>query len=139
MSGPEQFLSRKPPALVSPLGSPNREEPAQTYDFDHEVFVIWRPWESCDRCWTAVKMEKLTLPEDGDYVCPHTRMSEYKELLKRRSQGLCEFPAHESTTLKNGVIQVSVMIASRRPKETTDDGAKTKKESSGVHQRPPVL
>lgn len=139
MSGPEQFLSRKPPALVSPLGTPDREEPSQTYDFDHEVFVIWRPWESCNRCWTAVKMEKLTLPDEGDYVCPHTRMSEYKGLLKKRSQGLCEFPAHESTTLKNGVIQVSVMIASRRAKETSTDGVKAKKETNGVPPRPPVL
>lgn len=139
MSGPETFLSRKTPELKSPLGQgSDRAAPPQPYDFDHEVFVIWRPWESCNRCWVDIKQEKLKLPDDGDYVCPHTRMAAYKKLLKKRSQGVCEFPAHESTTLKNGVIQVSVMIATRRAKETDSAEPDGKAKKSGP-PRPPVL
>lgn len=139
MSGPETFLSRKPPELKSPLAAADeRAAPPQPYDFDHEVFVIWRPWESCNRCYVAIKQDKLVLPEDGDYVCPHTRMAAYKELLKKRSQGLCEFPAHEATTLKNGVIQVSVMIATRKAKETAEP-AEGRRKTKGGPPRPPVV
>lgn len=138
MNGPETFLTRKPSALTSPLGASGKENPNQAFNFDHEVFVIWRPWESCKRCWYALDQKELTLPVDGDFVCPHTRIKEYKELLAKRSQGLCEFPSYEATTLKNGVIQVSIMIASRRQKETATED-KPNKGGISAPPRPPVL
>jgi hypothetical protein len=136
MSSPEPFLSRKSPELQSPLTSTERAPSTQLYDFDHEVFVIWRPWESCHRCRTAYEAGTLTPPENGDCVCPHTRMTQYKELLRKRSQGLCEFPTHESTTLKNGVIQISISVATRRTKETA---AKADAATPAGPPRPPVL
>lgn len=140
MSGPESFLARRgSPELQSPLGAVDKAAPtAEPFDFDHAVFVVWRPWESCNRCYGALKRDELVLPEDGDYVCPHTMMKQYKELLAKRSARLCEFPAHESVTLKNGVIQISVSIAWRKAKETAATGDSRVKPPN-TPPRPPVL
>ena len=83
-----------------------------------------------------MKAESLKLPDDGDHVCPHTMIKAYKELLKKRSQGLCVFSSHVETTLKNGTIQISVSIASKRAKET---GPKMPDIAASGPPRPPVL
>jgi hypothetical protein len=43
-----------------------------------KVFTLWRPWQSCDRCRLAIAEEKVTLPEKGEYLCPHVQEDEYK-------------------------------------------------------------
>lgn len=140
MNSPESFMSRKTPELQSPLGAtPQNGLVPEPWDYDHAVFVIWRPWDSCNRCWADFKAEKLQLPEEGDYVCPHTMMKEYKELLKKRTQRLCEFAAYEATTLKNGVIQVSICTAWRNQKEKSDLRVSETTKGLTAPPRPPVL
>lgn len=137
MSGTEDFLARRaPPELRSPLGPAGRAPAEEPYDFDHAVYVIWRPWETCFRCRLDLKEAKVTLPDVGDYVCPHTMMAEYKALLAKRTKRLCELASHESTTLKNGVIQVSVAIAWRRQKESKTDASDA--AMKGGPPRPPI-
>lgn len=117
-------------ALATKDKAPSSEEP---FTLDYVVYVVWRPWESCKRCWAAMKAERVVLPDEGDYVCPHTMRKEYKQLLDSRSSKKCEFASHESVTLKNGVIQISVGIVWHRAKETADDAPTPR------GHRPPVL
>lgn len=49
-----------------------------------KVFVLWRPWGSCVRCKLALTSddpeERIDLPKNGDYTCPHTQENEYKAI-----------------------------------------------------------
>lgn len=111
------------PFVRTPVDDPRnpyaRDIAAAKYNFDHEVFVIFRPWESCGRCHYALNTEppRLVLPDVGDYVCPHTRIQQYRDMLAQRAAGIVVFTSFESTTLKNGVIQVSIGVARPKAKE----------------------
>lgn len=143
MSGqPEDFVERlkkedRAPALTNPLTGARtgraftvREEDdpanpyaqeiqAAKYDLDHDVYVIWRPYNTCFRCMSKLRAKppQLELPDDGDYVCPHTRRTAYRTILAERAAGVVRFTSYESTTLKDGTIQVSIGLARPKSKE----------------------
>lgn len=152
--GPEKFAAQadaedgRGDGLRNPLGGERRvrrmdaEDPRNPYvrpvqemsfDLDHEVFLIYRPWEKCSRCIAALKNESLSLPPDGDHVCPHTRLKEYRQLLKDRSSGVCQIFSTTETTLKDGSVQVSVGIA--RPKTKKDADPRSGAERPGRSAR----
>lgn len=143
MSGqPEDFVERlkkedRAPALANPLtgartgrafSTREEDDPSNPYaqeiqvakyNLDHEVYVIWRPYSACFRCMSKLRAKppQLELPDDGDYVCPHTRLAAYKNILSERATGVVRFTSYESTTLKDGTIQVSVGLARPKSKE----------------------
>lgn len=45
-----------------------------------KVLVLWRPWENCPLCQLAIAEEKVKLPDNDDYTCPHTQEAEYKRV-----------------------------------------------------------
>ncbi len=67
-----------------------------------KVFTLWRPWEECRRCYKAFKQEEITLPEDGDYTCPHVQSAEYKTIVDTCLRGDAVLTAKEMFNLPNG-------------------------------------
>ena len=98
---------------VSNRGIPSNVNPATGYTnhqstMRREVFLIYRPYNDCHRCMTLIKGGGMNLPEKGDYVCPHTRLAQYEEVLNGVLNGSYALQNEAETTLKDGTIVVSV-------------------------------
>jgi hypothetical protein len=78
------------------------------YEYQHDVFVVFRPWENCPRCKAQLESGDLALPDEGDHVCPHTRRADYHALWRKIFAGDLKFISRKEETLKNGVTRVSI-------------------------------
>lgn len=99
----------------NPYGTPYAK---QHYEFFHDVFVIYRPYESCKWCAKAIREGRLQEPEDADYTCPHTRRDAYHALVQRFLKEGYRRVTYKEETLKNGTIQISVSWVVPEKKET---------------------
>jgi len=75
-----------------------------------EVYVLWRPWETCGRCKDSLNDPESSeeLPEVGDYVCPHTQKMDYKITKDRCLSGDALLASEEFFNLKNGTRCVHI-------------------------------
>jgi hypothetical protein len=75
-----------------------------------EVFVLWRPWETCGRCKDAIndELNEIELPEVGDYTCPHVQKAEFKEVRDKCLRGDGLLSNEEFFNLKNGTRCVHI-------------------------------
>lgn len=73
------------------------------------TFVLWRPYEGCPRCQTAMNAGELQLPADGDISCVHIQESEYREVVNNILQGKAIKQFEEFFMLKNGVRGVQLV------------------------------
>ena len=81
------------------------------YDFtiQRKVFVIYRPWETCDRCTNAIANGIVTLPADeGDYECPHTMFKAYKVIIDKVLAGEFISGGEQEVVQKDGSIVISL-------------------------------
>jgi len=67
-----------------------------------EVFTLWRPWELCRRCMSAVATKAVELPETGDYTCPHVQSTEYKNIVDTCLRGDAVLTSKEMFNLPDG-------------------------------------
>lgn len=82
---------------------PDDKITVETHYLSHsKVFVLWRPWEACTRCTTAFQSDILSLPTDGDYICPHTSNDEYRKTVDSFLKGDALITLRESFTLQDG-------------------------------------
>jgi hypothetical protein len=112
-------------------------------DFKHEVFVIFKRWESCVQCKYAIfgsrkdksndenedqknnefedPTPKIDLPKSGVYQCPHINKDEYEALIIRLRNNPKQYESIKCspTTLKDGSIQVEVLWAERNIPSST--------------------
>lgn len=96
----------------------NGEKKKPVSRYDCHVFVIFRPWNECSRCMTAIKGRRkddgswaaptLELEGEADYQCPHVQKTEYKNLVNQHGAGKLQIISRSNETLKNGTIQVFV-------------------------------
>ena len=74
---PTKFPTTETPS--GPIGSLKADDlsiPIEC-DFFSKVFILWRPWQSCSRCVVAINTKETSLPEEGEYVCPHNQEKDY--------------------------------------------------------------
>ncbi len=110
--GPFTQSQKKGPKHPSEL----QEKPAHTVlPFTHhlDVFVVFRPWESCRRCkkvWeeTGENPEGEEPDDSDDFSCPHTRRTQYLALMQKCMKDGFRCISRKAETLKSGVIQISV-------------------------------
>jgi len=60
------------------------------YNSFSKVFVLWRPWKSCERCRQELEddeNEDAVLPVKGDYTCPHTQETDFKNVRDKILRG----------------------------------------------------
>jgi len=73
------------------------------------TFVLWRPYEHCTRCQSALTSGELTLPPDGDITCPHVQEMEYREVINNILGGNALKQFEEFFMLKNGIRGVQLV------------------------------
>lgn len=74
-----------------------------------EVFLLWRPWNECQRCVTKIHREEIALPEDtGDHTCPHVQNDEYKRVVDKCLRGDALLQARNYFNLKDGTRCVHI-------------------------------
>lgn len=98
--------TRKPAADSSnPYGVPYEQ---LDWDYNCDVYLIYRPWGSCGRCKDKLDNGTVELPDDGDISCPHTRRSEYLATMKKiLNEGWLQVKREEQF-LQSGSVQVMV-------------------------------
>jgi hypothetical protein len=91
-----------------PTNPLDRSYRSYKFDFDHQIFVIFRPWNECPICYRLFKSDQLPVPEEGDYVCPHTNKAEYLALTRKIIQEGYVANSRKEEILKSGVILISL-------------------------------
>jgi hypothetical protein len=81
---------------------------AYDYEPHHEVFLIYRPWEHCQRCAMAISSGTLVLPETGDITCQHTRRLEYEAITAKGMGGLALIGKPTEIVQKDGTVCISL-------------------------------
>ena len=80
------------------------------FDFKihRKVFTIFRPWENCARCGQDIAAGGSTLPDSGDYECPHTQLDDYETTVNDILAGKLIFGSEQEITQKDGSVLVSL-------------------------------
>jgi hypothetical protein len=103
------------------FSEPAEERPRRMKVF-HETYSVFRPWSSCSRCKDAIRERPELLPEQGDYVCPHTRHNEYIELINRlRNAGDAGPWKLHAREFSNDRGEIYVTIAWEEPEVTQNE------------------
>jgi hypothetical protein len=87
------------------------------FDFKihRRVFTIFRPWNDCARCGQDIGSGAASLPEEGDYECPHTALGEYEEIVNQILAGKLIFGSEQEITQKDGSVLVSLRWYEKSP------------------------
>lgn len=68
-----------------------------------KVFVVWRPWEECERCHNMISQgETAAPPLAGDLECPHNQQEEYKAIVDMSLRGEYIITVKDMFMLPNG-------------------------------------
>jgi hypothetical protein len=97
-------MGREEEGLVSPPGFDDFDQigsKVRCLQFS-EVFVLWRPWETCKVCKDKVDQNPELMPESDTYVCPHVQKTKYKETIDKCLSGKGMLATKEFFNLKNG-------------------------------------
>lgn len=80
------------------------------YDFKihRRVFTIFRPWDACARCGQDIASNKVAVPDEGDYECPHTAKDDYEEIANDILAGKLIFGSEQESNLKDGTVLISL-------------------------------
>jgi hypothetical protein len=78
------------------------------YKIHRKVFTIYRPWEGCSRCKDDIANTVVTLPDVGDYECPHITRSDYEKIADDILAGRLVMGAEQEVVQRDGTIVVSL-------------------------------
>jgi hypothetical protein len=119
-SGP---MSPPPPPGASqvPYGDPDGigGQPKYDYRANRRVFLIYRPWQYCDRCRDGIAKGSIILPDEGDIECQHTMVGEYQDVMDDILKGKVLLGSETEITNKDGSVAVSLRWYSPVPKSAT--------------------
>ena len=96
--------------VVDTTNDPAAIEGLIAYDFTcrRDVFLIFRPYDSCNRCAHAIAQGQAQIPQIGDYTCPHTRLAEYEAVMNRSLAGEYLHGSENEVVQKDGSILISL-------------------------------
>jgi len=91
---------------------------AVKYDFSikRRVFLIYRPWERCQRCMDDVANNAVALPSTGDIDCPHNELAAYEDVVNRILDGSYLFGSENEIPNKDGTVSVSLRWYEPKPR-----------------------
>lgn len=89
------------------------------YDFKihRRVFTIFHPWDSCARCGQDIASNAVSLPDDGDYECPHTAKADYEAITNDILAGKLLFGSEQEVVQRDGSIVISLRWYEKIPKQ----------------------
>lgn len=116
--------------LSSPMGSgrrgvsrvgasePDKVAGATKYDFlvKRRVFLVYRPWERCQRCLDDVANGATTPPASGDLQCPHNESAAYEQIVNKILDGSYLFGSENEIANKDGTVAVSLRWYEPKPR-----------------------
>lgn len=96
--------------VVDTSKDPSGIEGAVAYDYkiQRRVFVIYKPWEHCARCTNDIAQNTVTIPDEGDYECPHINVKVYKEIVDKILAAELIFGSEQEVVQKDGSIVISL-------------------------------
>ena len=96
--------------VVDTTNDPGGIEGLVAYDFTcrRDVFMIFRPYDSCNRCAHDIAQNVVQIPATGDYTCPHTRLAEYEAVINRSLAGEYLHGSENEVVQKDGSILISL-------------------------------
>jgi len=100
------------------------------------TFVVWRPWSKCDRCKASIAKDEISLPDVGDYTCPHVQLVEYKEVKDRTLSGEALRENEEHFQLHDGTRCVEISWLETDP-EFLEEMERKAKEAAEKAVYPP--
>lgn len=88
------------------------------FDFKihRDVFLIFRPWDACARCGADLASGAASLPDVGDYLCPHTKKEEYETTINDTLSGKHIFGSEQEYPQKDGSLLMSVRWFEKKSK-----------------------
>lgn len=91
---------------------------ATKYDFQvhRRVFLIYRPWERCQRCLDDVASNVVSPPSEGDLDCPHNELSAYEAVVNKILDGTYLFGSESEIANKDGTVAVSLRWYEPKPR-----------------------
>jgi len=78
------------------------------YDFQHKVYLIFRPWSDCPVCRGLFQNSQLPAVENGHYECPHNNHADYMELNRKFLHEGYVPVSRKEEILKSGAVIISV-------------------------------
>ena len=106
-----------------------------------EVFVLWRPWEVCERCKDAIKdpEDEIELPAVGDYTCPHVQKAEFKEARDKCLSGEALLSNEEFFNLRNGTrcVHIAWLEPDQKVMKKLDKLKKVREENRALYPHDP--
>lgn len=99
-------------------GDPDRISGVTKYDFNirRRVFLVYRPWEKCQRCLDDVANNSVVLPATGDIDCPHNELKAYEEVVNKILDGKYLFGSETEIPNKDGTVAVSLRWYEPKPR-----------------------
>lgn len=121
--------------VVDTTKDPRAIEGLIAYDFTcrRGVFLIFRPYDGCNRCAQAIASNQVMIPVVGDYTCPHTLLADYEGILNKTLSGEYLFGSENEVVQKDGSIVISLKWFEKRL-----NTSKTKKRA-GPNPNGPVM
>lgn len=102
---PSMFPKSENPYVKGPQAGGGVELNYRSYT---KVFVLWRPYVTCERCRHDIQTGTVVIPSVGEYTCPHTHIVEYKEVVDKILSGKGLIDTREFFNLPEGARCVHV-------------------------------
>lgn len=102
------------------------------YVIQRRVFLIFRPWERCQRCADDIASSAVALPSDCDYECPHTNLKEYKTICDQILAGTLLYGSEQESFQKDGTVLISLRWYEKRPKPKKKTAQAGQKDESSI-------
>lgn len=104
-------------------GEAGKVSGATKYDFKvrRRVFLVYRPWERCQRCLDDVASGAVTPPAQGDIDCPHNELAAYEEVVNKILDGAFLFGSESEIANKDGTVAVSLRWYEPLPRQKKKD------------------
>jgi hypothetical protein len=125
--------------VVDTTNDPAAIEGLIAYDFTcrRDVFLIFRPYDNCNRCAHAIAQGQAQIPQTGDYTCPHTRLAEYEAIVNRTLAGECLHGSENEVVQKDGSILISLKwfekkLRKQKKKRMPADGPTMQKDEPAL-------
>ena len=125
--------------VVDATNDPAAIEGLIAYDFTcrRDVYLIFRPYDGCNRCASAIAANNVSIPQTGDYTCPHTRLAEYEAVMNRTLAGEFLFGSENEVVQKDGSILISLKwfekkLSKKKKKRLPSDGPTMQKDEPAL-------
>lgn len=86
----------------------NSTEQKESYEFHHEVFVMYREITGCNRCSKLIANGDINFEDNPSYKCPHNDKEAYEKIRQKSIEGVYRLGNINEQFTKEGAVLISV-------------------------------